>query len=226
MKTSKLNKILKDDEKYKSFLSQKLGITENIEFSKDILPYYIKSMAYSLGYNQIWLSYETKRIIYFIEEKEELSELREGCRFIIQHEFGHFHEIKDKNKNVRDYFQRLLYVNNSNYKVNFFPESEATRYAISKSTDCVEALAGFLAISCFLYKSDIKTAINSFSEHFSNSNIIDIEKRNLVNAKSSFKLSNGNYEKILKKTETYLNKLNNNLARSLLYKVKDKLDKN
>ena len=32
MKTSKLNKILKDDEKYKSFLSQKLGITENIEF--------------------------------------------------------------------------------------------------------------------------------------------------------------------------------------------------
>lgn len=225
MKNHKLNKILKDDEKYRSLLSQKLGITEKIELSKNILPYYINGMAYSLGYNQIWLSYETKRIIYFITEKDELNELIEGCRFIIRHELGHFHEIKDKNKNARDYFNRLLYINSGSYIVDGFPESEATRYAISKSKNYVEALAGFLAISSFLYKSDIKTAIDTFSEHFSNSDITNQEKRNSVNAKSSFKLSNENYTKISEKAENYLNKLNNNLARSLLYKVKDKPDK-
>ena len=96
MKNVNLNKILKDDENYKSVLSKKLGITENIELSRYLFPRSISSMAYSLGYNQICLAYETKSIIYFIAEKDELSELREGCRFIIQHELGHYHKIEDK----------------------------------------------------------------------------------------------------------------------------------
>ena len=227
MKNNKLNKILKDDEEYKSFLSQKLGIDENIKLSKDIIPHYINPMAYALGYNDISLSYETKRIIYFIAEKDELSELREGCRFIIQHELGHFHKVEDKNGKVRNYFYRLLYLNNDGFFIiDGFPESEATRYAILKSRNYVEALAGFFAIYSFLYKNDIKKTIDFFSGYFSNSNITDLEKRNIVNSKSNFKLSNENYDKVLKKTETYLDKLNNNLARSLLYKVKDKPNKN
>ncbi len=223
MKNVNLNKILKDDEDYKSVLSKKLGITENIELSRYLFPRSISSMAYSLGYNQICLAYETKSIIYFIAEKDELSELREGCRFIIQHELGHYHKIEDKNKNARDYFDKLLYINHENYIVDGFPESEATRYAISRSKDYVEALAGFFAIASFLYKSDIKETVDFFSKHFSNSNIIDKEKRDTVNAKSSFKLSNENYDKVLKKTQIYLDKLKNNLTISLLYKVKEKV---
>ncbi len=225
MKNNKLNEILKNNEEYSSFLSQKLGINEDIKLSNNIFSYYIDSMAYSFGYNQMWLSYEIKRMIYFIAEKKELSELREGCRFIIQHELGHFRKIEDKNKNVRDYFHRLLYINKGNYIVEGFPESEATRYAISKSKNYIEALAGFFAIASFLYKIKIEDVIDRFSEYFSNSNIIE-EKRESLNSRSSFKLSNENYDKILKKTEVYLYKLNNNLAKSLLYKVKENRIKN
>lgn len=226
MKNSKLNKLLRDDTGYRSFLSQNFGIADNLEITKSVLPYYISSMAYSLGYNRIWLSNETKRIMYFIAENDRLKELKEGCKFIIQHELGHYHEVKDKNKNARDYFHRLLYTNSGSYRIDAFPESEATRYAISKSNDYIEALAGFLAISGFLYKNDIKTTIDFFSEHFSNSNITEEEKRKAVNSISSFKLSDENYGKILNKSGEYLNKLNDNLVRSFLYKVKDKSDKN
>ncbi|MCW1298801.1 MAG: hypothetical protein QXD02_00555, partial [Candidatus Parvarchaeum sp.] len=59
-------------------------------------------------------------------------------------------------------------------------------------------------------------------EHFSNSNIKEEEKRMVLNSLSSFKLSDENYEKILRKTEIYLGKLNDKLARSLLYKVRNK----
>ena len=222
MKNKDLNKILKDGTEYKRFLFENFGIKEDIQIVKNVLPYYIYSMAYSVGRNKIWVSNETKRIMYIIAEKDELKELREGCRFIIQHELGHSHDVKDKNKNVRDYFHRLLYINSGNYTIDCFPESEATRYALSKSNNYIEALAGFLAISAFLYKTDVKTSIEVYSEHFSNSNIKEEEKRMVLNSLSSFKLSDENYEKILRKTEIYLGKLNDKLARSLLYKVRNK----
>ncbi|MCL5976022.1 MAG: hypothetical protein M1580_00290 [Candidatus Parvarchaeota archaeon] len=221
MKNRNLNRILKDNIEYKRFLFEKFGINEELELVKNILPYYINSMAYSVGYNKIWISNEARRIMYIIAEKDELKELREGCKFIIRHEIGHSHDVKDKNKNVRDYFHRLLYINSGNYVVDGFPESEATRYALSKSNNYIEALAGFSAISSFLYKTDVKTSIETYSEHFSNSNVKE-EKRMVLNSFSSFKLSNENYGKILEKAKTYLDKLNENLARSLLYKLKDK----
>ena len=222
MKNKNLNRILKDDAEYKNFLFKKLGINENIEIIKNFLPYYINSMAYSIGYNKIWISNETRRIMYFIAEKDELKELREGCKFIILHELGHSHNVNNKNKNVRDYFLKLLNINNGNYIIEGFPESEATRYALSKSNDYIEALAGFLAVASFLYKSDAKTVIDSYSEHFSNSNIKEEEKRRNLNSFSNFKLSDENYEKILEKTKVYIDKLNYNLVRSFLHKVKDK----
>ncbi|MGC8533025.1 MAG: hypothetical protein ACP5MV_00100 [Candidatus Parvarchaeum sp.] len=221
MRNSRLNKLLKDNTEYKGFLSEQLNITEDFEIVKNGLPYYISSMAYSIGYKKIWLSNEIKRIIYFIAEKDELEELKEGCRFIIQHELGHSHRVEEKNKNVTGYFNRLLYINSGNYIMECFPESEATRYAISRSKDYVEALAGLSAISSFLYKSGTENSINSFSEHFSNSNVEE-GKREILNAISSFRLSNENYAKILKKAETYLKKLNENLENSFLYKVKEK----
>jgi hypothetical protein len=222
MKNKDLGSLLKDNLKFSEFLSKNLGIEDNFKIIKSKVLNYIPAMAYSAGYNQIGISNETKRIMYFISKKEELKELREGCKFIIYHELGHSHDTNYRNKNVRDYFNRLLYVSKDNDIIEAFPESEATRYAISKSDNYVDALAGFLAISSFLYRNKIENTIYGFSEYFSNVRIKREDKRKLVNSMSDFRLSKENYEKLTEKADNYLNKLNKNFARSRLYWVKER----
>jgi hypothetical protein len=219
MKNRSLNRLLRDDTKYKNFLLEKLGINEDIEIIKDFNPYTAYSIAYSIGQNIIGIPDKTRRIMYFILEKDELKEIREGCNFIIQHEIGHFHGIEYKNRNVINYFNLLLYTNRDNYVLESFPESEATRYAISKSKDYIEALAGFSAIASFLDKIDIKDVINYYSSDFSNASINNEEKRSFLNSLSSFNLSAENYKKVLEKAEIYLSKLNENLKRGFLSRI-------
>ena len=223
MKNKNLSELLKDNSKYQKFLTEKLGINEEFKLINNLLPDCSNSIAYSLGNNNIWISDKMKRIMYFVLENKNLEELKEGCKFIVYHELGHSHNINYKNEGVNNYFYKLLQISKEYYNLTeTFPESEATRYALSKSNNYLEAIAGASALSSFLYKNEAKDTLESFSEYFSNLVIKDEDKRKLINCISNFKLSTENLEKINKKTEHYLEKLNEIFKRSWLYGVKEK----
>lgn len=223
MKNKSLSNLLKDNLEYRNFISKKLGIEEDFKIIRNSLPNCSDSIAYSLGNNNIWISNKMKRMMYFILENKNLNELEEGCKFIIYHELGHSHGINYKNKNVNDYFYKLLEISKDYYSITkTFPESEATRYALSKSKNYIEAIAGITAISSFIYKNEVNEALESFSSYFSNSAINDKKKRDPVNAISNFKLSSENMEKIKSKIEQYLKKLDSLFKTSILYGVKRK----
>ncbi len=219
MKNKNLKEILKENNKLSDFLSSRLYIDTKLNIIDNELLYStIKStIAYSNKKGNIWLDRNIKKIMYFVLEDSELYDLKEGCRFIINHEIGHFHDMEHKNPNVEKYFKKLMEIAcEDDRAINAFSEAEATRYALSLSENWVKALSGFFAIHSFLYKADIYEAIKDLERYFDDSNTE-------VNRKiTRFKLSSGNIERIQKTSESYLEKLKSRLKLSLLYGVKEK----
>ncbi len=208
-------KAIKDKRSFSKFLIDKLEIDEDFELIDNILPYYFLSdaMAYTFEKGKICLMNKTSETLYYICKNENLSKIREGSRFIIMHELGHFHDLNYANPRANKYLEELLFYSHGAIdETNAFPESEATRYALEKSNNYIDSLAGFVAISAFTCKSNLEESLKTMEDHFSLKNLDPSSERyNKLREISNFRLSKETRKKIEDKALDYINLLKGNL---------------
>jgi hypothetical protein len=225
-----LKRLMKDNEMYGAFLRESLSIEEKFKlrnYNTDSI-IFGSAMAYTLGHGEIAIEKSMKELLYFVCVLDELKSLKEGARFLIYHELGHFHDKEHKNENVSRYFHKLGDIlNDKENPTGAFPESEATRYGLLNCKNSIKPLSGFFALASFVSKTSIDEAIETLEKHFSLYSLLNNDniKENYfeISKISSFKLSEKN-KKIIKDSAKYqLALLNKNLRISnILKKVTEK----
>jgi hypothetical protein len=229
MVVNKMKKMIRNNGRYAEFLSERLGITEPFNFIENVFPYYFTACvsAYTLSKGNIYLAEKYKEAFYFIANDPRLSELKEGSKYLIMHELGHFHDIDYKNERVNSYMERVLAMVPENLNpMHHFPESEATRYALEKSENPVESLAGCTAIDAFVNKCSLEESIQTMERHVSLETIIngrhphkEYEKLREI---SCFRLGDEVKNKIKELGEHYMNVLDSSLKVTFLGHIEKK----
>ena len=83
-----LDELLGDSRKFSSFVKDNLSIEDNLSLSTidiSIVKIYTKSRG------DIYLSKPLGGVFYYVIKLDNLKELRESVKFLINHEIGHFH---------------------------------------------------------------------------------------------------------------------------------------
>ncbi len=211
-------KVVYDLGEFTNFIKDRYNIQEDLEIEN----YYIDpaidyaAIAYSYSKGKISINYRFRELAYYLDKIKELSNLKDGVKFLIYHELGHFHDIDYKNQNVNSYLEKLLIDDVEFGQV--FPESEANRYAVSKLGNFIDTFSKFVALYSFLYRSRVNSTINFYEKYLSNSNwgypphIYSI---------SSFSLTKEMKEKITTLSYSYLNQIKKHLKLSLLGGIKE-----
>ena len=186
-----LDELLGDSRKFGSFVKDNLSMEDNLSLSTIDIPI-VK--IYTKGRGDIYLSKPLGEVFYYVIKLDSLKEFRESVKFLINHEIGHFHSDDYlNNQRLTAYFSSIK----ASYKTLYdksnlsrFPDSEATRYALAKSVDFKNALAGSVAVLSFINGDDLELEIEIMERHYSSSKRLGYNKDDKGLSKlTDFKLS-------------------------------------
>ena len=225
-----LRKYLNDYKYCAEFLSRNLDIDEKFDIIKDIFLFsgYERPVAYTIRNGKIFINDRMKELLYYVIKDGNLEGLKDGARFILYHELGHFHGINYKNRRINSYLENILSITSEKSNLfNSFPESEATRYALAKSKNYVNSLAGYTAMEAFVFMCSVNESLKTLETHFSpESEKNDAETEyalKKLKSISGFYLSPYNRKQIIEKAEKYADLLESRYTMGLFLHVKSKL---
>jgi len=199
-----LDALLDNNRHFSQFIKDGLNIEDNPDLYIIDIPF---ARIYTEGPGKIYLSRPLGEAFYYIVKFDNLKELREGVKFLINHEIGHFHDNDClSNPRLENYFSSIkqLYRAQFSSGISSFPDSEATRYALSRSANFKDALAGTVAIVSFVNEIDPILELKAIERHYSTSRS-DLKKI------TNFRLSESLKAEIEDKADGYLALLRSNL---------------
>lgn len=208
-----LDELLGDSRKFGSFVKDNLSMEDNLSLSAIDIPI-VKIYTKSRG--DIYLSKPLGEAFYYVIKLDSLKELRESVKFLINHEIGHFHSDDYlNNPRLTAYFSSIkeAYKTMYNLSDSRFPDSEATRYALAKSLDFKNALAGSAAILSFINGDDLELEIELIERHYSSSSkrLVYNKDNKALSKLTDFKLSEDLKNQIEEKASSYLKLLEKTL---------------
>ncbi|MGC8682282.1 MAG: hypothetical protein ACP5TF_03260 [Candidatus Acidifodinimicrobium sp.] len=192
-----LDALLDNKRQFSQFIKEGLNIEDDLDL------YIVDdtfARIYTVGLGEIYMSRSLGEAFYYIVKFDDLKELREGIKFLINHEIGHFHDNDYLgNQRLENYFSSIkqLYRAQFGSSISSFPDSEATRYALSRSANFKDALAGTVAILSFVNEIDPILELEAIERHYSTSRP-DLKKV------TDFRLSESLKAEIENKADGYL----------------------